>query len=150
MRKYNFPPKAHSHWLPLLFMQDDPSLEAKGCLYLDIWPITEPLLAVWNPDLLAQITDANFPKAKLMTTELDPVTGARDLFTLEGAEWKRARSVFNPGFSAKNLLSLVPEFVDEMLPFQNRLREAAQTKETVKLERLTTPLAIDVIGRAVL
>ena len=148
--KSKFPPKTHSHWLPLLFLQEYPELAGKGVLYLDVWPISDPLLALYHPDLIAQLTEGNFPKARLMKLELGPMTGAKDLLTLEGQEWKRARAVFNPGFSAKNLLSLVPEFVAEIEPFQQKLKKAAKSGEVIKLEQWTTTLAVDVIGRAVL
>lgn len=150
MRKSKFPAKAHSHWLPILFLQEYPELAKKGILYLDTWPITEPLLAIYHPDLLTQITEGNFPKSKLMTTEMGPVTGAKDLLTSEGQQWKRARAMFNPGFSAKNLTSLIPEFLDEIEIFQDKMRDAARTREVIKLEDWTTLLAVDVIGRAVL
>lgn len=131
-------------------MQEYPELANKGILYLDVWPISEPLLAVWHLDLLHQIQDGNFPKAKLMKMEMGPVTGGKDLLTLEGQEWKQARAMFNPGFSAKNLLSLVPEFVDEIDIFKGKLSNFAETGEVIKLEKLTIKMAIDVIGRAVL
>lgn len=150
MRKTKFPPKAHTHWLPILFMQEYPELANKGILYLDVWPISAPLLAIWHLDLLNQVQEGNFPKHVLMTNEFGPATGGRDLLTLEGQEWKQARAIFNPGFSARNLLSLVPEFVDEIKIFKEKLAMFAETGEVVKLEKLTVTMAVDVIGRAVL
>lgn len=131
-------------------MQEYPELANKGILYLDVWPISQQLLAIWHIDLLTQVQDGNFPKAPLMKLEMGPVTGGQDLLTLEGQEWKRARAMFNPGFSAKNLLSLVPEFVDEIEIFKGKLNKFAETKEVVKLEKQLIMMAVDVIGRAVL
>lgn len=85
-----------------------------------------------------------------MKMEMGPVTGGKDLLTLEGQEWKQARAMFNPGFSAKNLLSLVPEFADEIDIFKEKLRGYAESGQVVKLEKLLIQMAIDVIGRAVL
>ena len=150
MQKKKFPPNAHTHWLALLFLEEYPELAGKGLLYLDVWPISQPLLSLYHPDLMTQLAEHNFRKADLMKLEMGPMTGAKDLLTLEGAEWKRARAVFNPGFSAKNLLSLVPEFVAEIEPFRQKLSSVAETGELIKLEKLTTRLAMDVIGRAVL
>lgn len=150
MASGTLPPKAHSHWLPLLFLETHPKLAGKGIMYLDIWPISQPLLSLYHPDLIGQLTEGNFPKARLMQMEFGPMTGNKDLLTMEGQEWKRARAVFNPGFSARNLLSLVPEFVSEIQPFKQRLLAASKTDEVVKLEKWTTELAVDVIGRAVL
>lgn len=150
MAKGKLPPNAHTQWLPLLFLHEYPQLAEKGAIYLDVWPISQPLLSLYHPDLIGQVTEGNFRKAELMHLEMGPVTGSKDLLTMEGQEWKRARAIFNPGFAAKNLLSLVPEFVREIEPFRQRLLAASETGEVVKLEKWTTELAVDVIGRAVL
>jgi cytochrome P450 len=72
------------------------------------------------------------------------------LVHVEGQEWKAARSIFNPGFSVKNLLSLVPKFVEEVEVLRQRLRQAAASGEVVKIEDYTQKVTVDVIGRAVL
>lgn len=97
-----------------------------------------------------QVEKGNFPKAKLMKMEMGPVTGGNDLLTLEGPKWKRARAVFNPGFSAKNLMSLIPDFITEIELFKDKLSKAADSGETIKLEKWTVQLAVDIIGSAVL
>ncbi|KAK8097727.1 cytochrome P450 [Apiospora kogelbergensis] len=122
-----------------------------GALYMDVWPMSPPLLAVFRPDMMAQFTqDQSQPKHDNMKQEMKPFTGAADLATLEGQEWKTARSIFNPGFSLKNLLSLVPAFVEEVLVFRERLGKVADNGETVKMETYTTDLTVDIICRAVL
>lgn len=150
MAKGKLPPQCHTHWLPLLFLEEYPELAGKGIMYLDVWPISQPLISLYQPDLIAQINEGNFAKAPLMKLEFDPMTEGRDLLTMEGQDWKRARATFNPGFSAKNLQSLIPEFVSEIQPFKQRMLKASKTGEVVKLEKWTTSLAVDVIGRAVL
>ncbi len=119
---------------------------------MDIWPINYPMVAVLDPDMMAQFTqEQSLPKFWGQGhTEFKHFTGGRDLVHLEGQEWKVARSMFNPGFSARNLLSLIPSFTDEVLVFKEKLREVAASGEVVKLEDYTTNLTIDIIGRAVL
>lgn len=150
LQKSKVPDDTHSQWLPLLFLQEYPEIAKKGILYLDVWPISEPLLAIYEPDMLAQVTEGNFKKSPMMLMEIGPVTGGTDILTSEGAQWKRARAMFNPGFSARNLTSLIPQFVHDVEVFRSKFKKAASTGEIIKLEDWTTSLAVDVIGRAVL
>ncbi|EMR68405.1 putative cytochrome p450 4v3 protein [Eutypa lata UCREL1] len=119
---------------------------------MDVWPVSFPMLAVFHPDMNAQFTqDHSLPKYWAQgNLEFKHFTGGRDLVHLEGQEWKTARAIFNPGFSARNLLSLIPSFVEEVLVFKERLHKVADSDEIVKLEDFTTPLTVDIIGRAVL
>lgn len=119
---------------------------------MDVWPVSFPMLAVFNPDMNAQFTqDHNLPKFWAQGfMEFKHFTGGRDLVHLEGQEWKMARAMFNPGFSARNLLSLIPSFIEEVLVFKDRLRKVADSGEVIKLEDYTTHLTVDIIGRAVL
>lgn len=110
------------------------------------------MLAVFDPDMMAQFTqDHSLPKWWGQAgVEFKHFTGGRDLVHLEGQEWKTARAMFNPGFSARNLLSLIPAFVEEVEVYKDRLREVAASGEVVRLEDFTTYLTVDIIGRAVL
>lgn len=111
-----------------------------------------PMLAVFNPDMMAQFTqDQSLPKFWAQAgAEFKHFTHGRDLVHLEGQEWKTARAMFNPGFSSRNLLTLVPAFIEETQVFKDRLRKVADRGEVVKLEDFTTYLTVDIIGRAVL
>ncbi|KAK7932594.1 hypothetical protein PG985_003306 [Apiospora marii] len=149
--KLKSPPSLHGQIMPLLLAREYPEAMEAGVMYMDIWPISPPLLAVFRPDMMAQFTqDQSQPKHPYVVREMTPFTGAMDLASSEGQEWKVGRSMFNPGFSLKNLLSLVPAFVEEALVFRERLGELADKGETAKLERYTTDLTVDIIGRAVL
>lgn len=149
--KLKTPPALHGQVMPLLLSREYPEIMDAGALYMDVWPMSPPLLAVFRPDMMAQFTqDQSQPKHDNMKQEMKPFTGAADLATLEGQEWKTARSIFNPGFSLKNLLSLVPAFVEEVLVFRERLGKVADNGETVKMETYTTDLTVDIICRAVL
>jgi cytochrome P450 len=76
--------------------------------------------------------------------------GPGNLVSSEGAEWKKWRMAFNPGFSANHLMSLVPVIVDECHIFIDILKKYAEKEEIFRMERVTTRLTVDVIGKVVL
>ncbi|KAK3323730.1 cytochrome P450 [Cercophora scortea] len=136
---------------PLFVIKAYPELAAAGAMYMDMWPVSPPMLTVFDPDMMAQFCqEPSLPKAELMHTEFGPFTQLKDLVNLEGPDWKRWRGVFNPGFSAKNLLSLVPTFLEEIEVFVGHLQALAKSGEVVKFEEPAMDLTIDVIGRAAL
>ncbi|KAL7628326.1 hypothetical protein AAE478_002526 [Parahypoxylon ruwenzoriense] len=150
--KYKIPRDGHGQWIFLHIKQEYPEIANKGIVYLDVWPIGFPMVAVYHPEMMAQFTqEHSLPKFWAMRKiEFKPFTNGEDLVNLEGQEWKTARSLFNPGFSVRNLLSLVPDMIEETLVFRERLRKAAASGEVVKLENYTTDVTVDIIGRAVL
>lgn len=100
---------------------------------------------------MAQFTqEQNQEKHPQLRTFFRPFSGATDLVATEGQEWKTDRAMFNPGFSPRNLLSLIPSFVEDALVFRNILGKLCNTGEVVALVHLTTNLTVDIIGRAVL
>ena len=112
-----------------------------------------PLAVVVDPDMMAQVTS---PAANLLKYwgnvwhAFKPFTNDEDLVHLEGQKWKEARAMFNPGFSQKNLMSLLPQFLEEALVFREKLRSFANTGQVVELEPLVASLTVDVMSRAVL
>lgn len=145
------PADAYGHRFPILVAELYPEVAAKGACYLDLWPTAPPILAVYHPDMMAQFTqDNNQAKYHRLQEAFKPLTGNDDLISAEGAEWKAARAIFNPGFSMKNLRSMVPAFVEEALVFRAKLKGFAGTGEVVKLDRHATSVTVDIIGRAVL
>jgi len=109
------------------------------------------MLAVFHPDMMAQFTqETSLPKYKSMATEFRPFTQLNDLLTQEGQEWKTWRTIFNPGFSAKNLVSLVPQMIEEVLIFRDWLKDVAASGQVTKLEDQASKTTIDVIGRFLL
>lgn len=150
--KYKIPRDGNGQWIFHHLQKEFPDIAGQGIVYLDPWPIGYPIVAVYNPEMMAQFTqETSLPKYWAMgQVEFKPFTNGEDLVNLEGAEWKAARSIFNPGFSIKNLLSLVPDMTDEVLVFRERLRKATVSGEIVRLEDYTTDVTVDVVGRAVL
>jgi cytochrome P450 len=94
--------------------------------------------------------ETSLPKHDLMHEEFQPFTQCNDLVNQEGKEWRTWRSIFNPAFSAKNLLSLVPAMLEEIQVFQDWLKGIAKSGEVVRLEDQAMKVTVDVIGRLVL
>ncbi|KAF7535680.1 hypothetical protein G7054_g5199 [Neopestalotiopsis clavispora] len=72
------------------------------------------------------------------------------MVSTEGAQWKNLRSIFNPGFSLTNIMSLSDVIVDASLTFCDIIKRKADSGELFELEALFTGLTIDIIGKVVL
>lgn len=90
----------------------------------------------------------NLPKSPLMTGYLDKFLGDTNIISLEGQKWKSLRSLFNPGFSAMNIMSMADAIVDASLRFRRVLEAKSETNEIFELEEVATRLTIDIIGVA--
>lgn len=149
MAKY--PRDLHGQWLAVVLQEKFPDIFAPGVVYLDVWPITAPMIVVFHPDLMNQFTvEKSFLKHELVRHELGPFTQNLDLVSSEGQLWKTWRGIFNPGFSAKNLSRLIPDMVEEVEVFRTRLQKAAVSGDTIPLAESVETLTVDVIGRTVL
>ncbi len=147
MAKY--PPAYNGGNLATMVLREHPEFLKEGAVYLDMWPILPPILYVFDPDMSAQFTTIHsLPKAKLVKDEFKYLTGNKDLVTLDGQEWKRWRSILNPGFSAKNIVSMIPALLEEVAIFKDFLRKVAKTGEVFPLEKPLTDMTMDVIVRA--
>ncbi|KAF6831294.1 hypothetical protein CPLU01_06851 [Colletotrichum plurivorum] len=146
------PPELVSHTVPLLIMEKYPEFCTKGFIYLDVWPFGTPMIAVFHPGLAEQVTQerSSAPKADFMKEAFKPITGCNDLVNMEGRTWKTWRAAFNPGFSLRNILSLVPAMAEEAQIFKKALEDQARSGKTIPLEEQITGLTVDIIGQAVL
>ncbi|KAF7516103.1 hypothetical protein G7054_g14296 [Neopestalotiopsis clavispora] len=123
-------------------------------IYLDLWPlIHNPMLMTTHPAVSAQYTQLkSMPKSRTSIDYLTPLTGNKDIVSVEGEEWKHWRSRLNPGFSPRNITALLPELVEEMLVFMEGLKKLAGKDgawgEVFQLEEKTTNLTFDIIIRA--
>ena len=143
------PPKAHPSYLPSLIRRATP--EVGHVFYVDVWPFGRPLLVVSSPSAAYQFTQGrSLRKAPELHSFMKPLTRNRDLASLEGHAWKKWRNVYNPGFSANHLISLVPQIAEGLSVFHDNLRGRAQSGEIGPLEDITVNLTIDTIGRIVL
>lgn len=128
-----------------------PDVCSKGVIYLDTWPISPPMLSVSHPDIMSQFTvDNSRLKHEHLREEFHSYTSNLDLVTSDGQQWKAWRSIFNPGFSAKNLIRLVPDMLEEVSVFRDWLQTAAASGEVVPLVRKSEEVTIDIISRTVL
>lgn len=109
------------------------------------------MVVCYDTDIISQFTQQKSqPKSIIFKKQFQRLTGGRDLASTEGAHWKFWRPNFNPGFSARNVLSLVPSFIEDVLLFREQLEDAAASGKVVKLSEPTSKLAFDVIGNVVL
>ena len=147
--KLGVPSDVHGHYIPVLLRKAYPDLPS--VFYLDFWPFGMQFLMVGDPGVAAQFTqDVSLPKFDGLKHYMRPITGDKDLLTMEGEEWKRWRAVFNPGFTPGHLMTLVPGIVEDTLTFRSILLRHAQDGDLFSMEEAVTGLTVDVIGRAVL
>lgn len=109
------------------------------------------MAAAFAPELVSQFTqETSLPKSPWIRRELEPLTKALDIVSMEGSEWKLWRGVFNPGFSSKNLTALLPSFLEEIQVFKEKLLAIAKSGKVVQLEAVAQQATVDVICRAAL
>lgn len=145
----DLPPHIHGVYIADQIRQRYPGLDT--AFYLDVWPVGKPYLMLIKPELTYQLTQANqLPKDPGLTTFLTPLAGKQNLVTMEGSIWKHWRSVFNPGFSASHISSLVPGMVDKVEMFSKKLETYATSGKMFFLEEMALNLTIDIIGGAVM
>ncbi len=144
------PTDAHGHYLADQIRQRYPDLGPT--FYLDLWPFSDPMLVVTDPDVISQFCapDHLLPKHPGMKNFLNPITGGYDLNCLEGESWKFWRKLFNPGFSAAHTQTLVPSIIEEVDIFRNDLFEKVKEGKMFSFEEHTLKLSIDMIGRVAL
>ena len=107
--------------------------------YIDLWPIADPFLAVFEPDLAAQFTtDYSTPKFGAYLDFMVPLAGHGDMVSSSGPHWRKWRSIFNPGFAGGHLMTLVPGIVDQVAIFAERLSELSSKQEPFRLEETAT------------
>jgi cytochrome P450 len=107
--------------------------------YIDLWPIADPFLAVFEPDLAAQFTtDYSTPKFGGYLDFTVPLAGHGDMISSGGPHWKKWRSIFNPGFAGGHLMTLVPGIVDQVAIFAETLSELSSKQEPFRLEEIAT------------
>ncbi len=143
------PKDAHPHYLPDKLRQHYPDMGP--IFYLDAWPFTTLTLVVASPATLAQITTQHvLPKFPAIKDFLYPLANGKDIVSMDSREWKYWRNVFNPGFSASHLMTLVPDIVRETTVFCEMLQCHAKKQDIFQMKTLTDNLAMDVIGKVVL
>jgi cytochrome P450 len=141
----DYPGDIHGQWVALICQR---KYELPSVFYLDLWPIAYQFCLTTDPAISEQVQMR--PKHDSFYHFMNDFLGSRNLTTLEGSVWKKWRAVFNPGFSASHLMTLVPAMVDETQIFCNVLQKHAEEDNVFRFERGLTSLTVDIIGRVTL
>ena len=145
-----FPKGAHP---TLAFGQLAKNFPKSGVFYVDLWPIGVPFMIVTSPTLAIQATQTS---SIALTRPLElqnwfrSITGGPAMFDMSVEEWKPWRALFNPGYSAANLLTHVPHIVEETLVYREILKDHAEKGDMFQLNNITLRFTLDLIGKAVL
>ncbi|KAJ2900160.1 hypothetical protein MKZ38_002574 [Zalerion maritima] len=157
----DFPMDAYGNYMQTRFQKNWKKIfpERETCphvLYVDMWPFFQPVVIVTDPEVATQyMSHPSTPKHPIARRFLYPLTQNLDLVTSEGQLWKTWRARLNPGFSARNLLGLLPEILEEVDTFVEILRSKTGNQnegegwgDLFEMEGCTTNMTFDVIGRA--
>ncbi|PWY92219.1 cytochrome P450 [Aspergillus heteromorphus CBS 117.55] len=118
---------------------------------LDVWPVSPAQYMVFYPEAASQATTRlNLPKTVIQPRFMQPITGGPSMISMAPAEWKAWRSIFNPGFSAGSMQDLLPEVINSVQVFCDKLHEKASSGQLFCLDDLTTRLTMDVILKVTL
>jgi cytochrome P450 len=124
-------------------------------IYADLWPVGPPVMWVLHPKAATLFfQDSQLPRHERSRGFLYPLTHNLDLVSTDGSMWRTWRSRLSPGFSAKNILNMVPAILDDILFFVDLLHRRAGPDgswgDVFPLQEPATNLTLDVIGRAAL
>ncbi|TRX90419.1 hypothetical protein FHL15_008784 [Xylaria flabelliformis] len=131
-----------------------PNLEkCPPLIYLDLWPfLSYPLIYATSPEACYQMTQEKAqPRHGMFTWAIYPVTGGKDLISMDIPDHRVWRARLNPGFSSRNLASQVPLMIEEVDTFVQQLRGKAgknhEYGEIFPLYERTVNLTFDIIMR---
>ncbi|PVH72354.1 cytochrome P450 [Cadophora sp. DSE1049] len=144
------PADAHQNYLLAELANDFP--QADSAYYLDIWPFLQPVLLISSPSMAIQACQQyDLEKPGSIIQFFQPFAGRKDhMFTSNGPEWKKLRSMFNRGFSANYILSQMDHIVEETTEFVSILREHAAKKDIFSFDELLCDFTMDIIGAVTL
>lgn len=119
--------------------------------YLDMWPVSYPLMIIQDPGVAAQVTQIkSLPKHEVNHKFLSALVGHTSVVMAEGSEWKKIRSIINPGFSPTYLATLTPILMKHVARLTDKLCQVADTSEIIRLQDYFLSLSFDVICEVVL
>lgn len=117
--------------------------------YLDLWPLGPNCMVVTDPDLAFQITaNHEYQKHEEEKKAMDPLLGAGNIATAEGARWKHLHKQLSPAFSVSHVTSMRGMIAEEIMKFRGILHKLAESGEVFKLEDYGQRLIFDIIGKA--
>ncbi|KAI1735776.1 cytochrome P450 4V3 [Xylaria scruposa] len=154
------PPDINVHvfhkWFMKNFQTYFPGLDKlPPVVYLDLWPMGPCFALVYDPVGVSQFTQIkSLPKFYSIQGYIKPLTGNLDIVSAEGQFWRTWRSVFNPGFRSSNILTLLPEFIEDFVVFSDILKGLCGENNTwgpvFALKEKATKLTFDCICRVTL
>ena len=119
--------------------------------YIDSFPFGWNICAIFDAEVAQQVViEDPLPKHESIKKILWPIAGFNSLVATDGAEHRRWRNIFNPGFSTAHLMTLVDGIVDDTLVLLHVLGKYADAGEMFYLEHAMTKVTVDIIGRVVL
>lgn len=143
------PGDAHPVLLPDEIRRAYPDLGPN--FYVDLFPLAQSMLVIGSPDTHYQIAQEHLlEKTLTLKNYVRPLTDGLDFLTMEYARWKKWRGIFNPGFSAAHLMTLIPVMVKATETFAQILEERAKRQNVFALKGLTDYLTLDITGQIVL
>jgi cytochrome P450 len=117
---------------------------------VDLWPGAPASLIVFGSESSFEVSNKyNLPKPHSQVDLFRPMVGGQSILTMNNDEWKRWRTLFNPGFSAAHMTKLVPTIVESVQVFCDIMRDNAE-QNLVQLDTLTTRLTMEVIAKVTL
>ncbi|KAK8093495.1 hypothetical protein PG997_000180 [Apiospora hydei] len=138
-----WPRDFHGHYIAAEIRDRYPELPP--VFYLDLWPTGPPLVVMTAAGGAAEIAlrEPQLPKYEGVLGFLQPLIGKHGLVTMEGAEWKYWRAIFNPGFNAAHLQTLVPGIVENTMVLCEILSERAEEGGLFSLFETMSRLTMD-------
>jgi cytochrome P450 len=119
--------------------------------YFDVWPMGPPTLIICEAELADYVTvKQSLDKHPMVKEYLKQHLGVENMAAANGAIWKKARMVYNPGFATGHLMTIISEIVEDVQVFYDVLSELAESGEVCEMEGVAMKLSFDVIGRLVL
>ncbi|KAK8090638.1 cytochrome P450 [Apiospora phragmitis] len=152
-----FPKDAHNHHAQIYMVQNWPKFFPGAAarppvIYLDLWPVLEPFAFVVDPAMCQDLVqDRLRPRHPQIKHLIRYISGARNLTGWDQPVHTLWRSRLNPGFSARNLQSHMPTFIEEVETFVSLLKAKAPKDGSwggmFQLLELTTNMTFDIICR---
>jgi cytochrome P450 len=115
--------------------------------YVDLWPFIPPLLLVSSPNYAIQACQQHdLQKPDDLVPFLHPIAGGNSIFTVNGEDSKRTRSIFSSGFNSTYVLNQTSHIVQEAEEYVRVLKMHAQKGDIIKLDDVTLDYMMDVSG----
>lgn len=121
--------------------------ESDSLYYVDLWPFISPLLLVSSPNYAIQACQQHdLGKPDDLVPFLHPIAGGNSVFTANGEDSKRTRSLFSSAFNSSYVLNQTTHIVQEAEEYVKVLREHAKSGSIFQLDEVTMDYMMDVSG----